>query len=101
MVDTRSSSDGVLLSTPISGDHPGTVFDRRIHELLDHDCYGCSDRCTRLRGDYGFKSCNCCKQHVVWYCDIFFDMELKNKYLEYRSEEHTSELQSRGHLVCR
>src|SRR5690625_2913530 len=27
-------------------------------------------------------------------------LQLKNGY-EYRSEEHTSELQSRGHLVCR
>src|SRR5690625_6584660 len=32
----------------------------------------------------------------VWYRDtnIF-------KYVDFRSEEHTSELQSRGHLVCR
>src|SRR5690625_6996424 len=27
--------------------------------------------------------------------------KIKKKYDEYRSEEHTSELQSRGHLVCR
>src|SRR5437870_8268387 len=26
---------------------------------------------------------------------------LKQLYITYRSEEHTSELQSRGHLVCR
>src|SRR5690554_7382000 len=27
--------------------------------------------------------------------------ELKNKFIDTRSEEHTSELQSRPHLVCR
>src|SRR5690625_5958265 len=34
--------------------------------------------------------------------DIRCNREIKFKvFLEYRSEEHTSELQSRGHLVCR
>src|SRR5690625_5558956 len=28
-------------------------------------------------------------------------MEQNNQFLQERSEEHTSELQSRGHLVCR
>src|SRR5690625_5593981 len=27
--------------------------------------------------------------------------QIRERYLEVRSEEHTSELQSRGHLVCR
>src|SRR5690625_6969594 len=31
----------------------------------------------------------------------FFDFSSFNKSAKIRSEEHTSELQSRGHLVCR
>src|SRR5690625_4087806 len=33
--------------------------------------------------------------------EIYFDGKLKQLDLSGRSEEHTSELQSRGHLVCR
>src|SRR2546429_2767998 len=33
-----------------------------------------------------------------WY---FRALETRDEYFEYRSEEHTSELQSRLHLVCR
>src|SRR5690625_5826048 len=32
---------------------------------------------------------------------ILFEIRKRLKYLDERSEEHTSELQSRGHLVCR
>src|SRR5690625_5561913 len=31
----------------------------------------------------------------------FCSETFSNRYIEIRSEEHTSELQSRGHLVCR
>src|SRR5690625_5927450 len=34
-------------------------------------------------------------QFMAWYGERFNDVEVE------RSEEHTSELQSRGHLVCR
>src|SRR5690625_6614402 len=34
---------------------------------------------------------------ILYYNRDLFD----DKGIEYRSEEHTSELQSRGHLVCR
>src|SRR5207253_7800096 len=34
-------------------------------------------------------------------CDPCLSSTLKNLYSAVRSEEHTSELQSRGHLVCR
>src|SRR5690625_6073904 len=34
-------------------------------------------------------------------CYVLFTKKLFNKYDVLRSEEHTSELQSRGHLVCR
>src|SRR5690625_6729959 len=30
-----------------------------------------------------------------------YELGLKSRWLDQRSEEHTSELQSRGHLVCR
>src|SRR5690625_3772313 len=38
------------------------------------------------------------KAHVTWSAQ---NKENLSKYEETRSEEHTSELQSRGHLVCR
>src|SRR5579884_4494252 len=33
--------------------------------------------------------------------DVVGNDQIGDDLLEYRSEEHTSELQSRGHLVCR
>ena len=46
------------------------------------------------------------KNDVAIYCskseDCLITIEEQQKRLKkYRSEEHTSELQSRGHLVCR
>src|SRR5690625_333074 len=35
------------------------------------------------------------------FCEIFNNVPLDLRYEDGRSEEHTSELQSRGHLVCR
>src|SRR5690625_6033875 len=42
-------------------------------------------------------------QHVPQLIGYVHEYELtgEQRYLEARSEEHTSELQSRGHLVCR
>src|SRR5687768_18002013 len=34
-------------------------------------------------------------------CEYLFEMTRKQKFKKCRSEEHTSELQSRLHLVCR
>src|SRR5690625_5685478 len=35
------------------------------------------------------------------WCDLHFYNDPQDLFNRYRSEEHTSELQSRGHLVCR
>src|SRR3712207_8514316 len=46
----------------------------------------------RLRADY----------HYIEIADDYSDLEAKLKYyIDHRSEEHTSELQSRQYLVCR
>src|SRR5690625_5588892 len=50
-----------------------------------------------------------CRETVMKYKDAWDDLtrkmgywvDLENPYITFRSEEHTSELQSRGHLVCR
>src|SRR5690625_6129129 len=39
-------------------------------------------------------------KHSV-YDFVEYDSEVEKRFAEQRSEEHTSELQSRGHLVCR
>src|SRR5690625_2093679 len=39
------------------------------------------------------------KAHYAWLEQVL--LVLRNFWLSMRSEEHTSELQSRGHLVCR
>src|SRR5690625_6208651 len=35
------------------------------------------------------------------YTVLRIELSFRKRYTEFRSEEHTSELQSRGHLVCR
>src|SRR5690349_22699907 len=46
--------------------------------------------------------CNCCMARKVrTYACAFSSREARNSCGEYRSEEHTSELQSRRDLVCR
>src|SRR5690625_7264367 len=52
----------------------------RIHGL--HKTYGSVNICTSKF--YVYRGCRCFDVHILT-----------------RSEEHTSELQSRGHLVCR
>src|SRR5690625_2429514 len=58
-----------------------------------------------LGGVLSLKLANCEKvKAVIPMCTpMFFDNEqqLTGAYIFFRSEEHTSELQSRGHLVCR
>src|SRR5690625_6423734 len=41
------------------------------------------------------------KIHHTIYFKIYSNSVYRNNFLKKRSEEHTSELQSRGHLVCR
>src|SRR5690625_5834636 len=41
-----------------------------------------------------------CIAYIVKFAN-YFDIDIDNSFYGKRSEEHTSELQSRGHLVCR
>src|SRR5690625_6267392 len=61
---------------------------------------GCTGHCSR------FTLSQCCYQfffsiHSLLSSNFIFFIFMALVYLLSRSEEHTSELQSRGHLVCR
>src|SRR5437870_8134911 len=47
------------------------------------------------------RSCECCAVPPVLLPEIFRCRQVHAEVQVLRSEEHTSELQSRGHLVCR
>src|SRR5690625_3167252 len=40
-------------------------------------------------------------ENALYFSDFTFESGFPSQIQKYRSEEHTSELQSRGHLVCR
>src|SRR5690625_7060133 len=44
---------------------------------------------------------SCARRVWITSCAGYCDAEIQNLWASERSEEHTSELQSRGHLVCR
>src|SRR5690625_6466640 len=60
-------------------------------------CWGCCRNCWRSWCIYTRSNYDCCfkDSNTNDYCKFTRD------YFHFRSEEHTSELQSRGHLVCR
>src|SRR5207253_10886964 len=68
----------------LAGRLPGSLYDLR-HALSHRRRYGEPHRPPESRA-----SCSCSRR------DLGPDPEVPS-----RSEEHTSELQSRGHLVCR
>src|SRR5207253_3501816 len=81
-----------------------TLFRSRLE---DH-CVHCqlTDRASySLKGKNGSVCCCPNIDHEPWHCCCahFCNAELIThfQHCPFRSEEHTSELQSRGHLVCR
>src|SRR5258707_12677656 len=46
-------------------------------------------------------SSKCCRMRVITWFHLFPDKRIRQHLDESRSEEHTSELQSRQYLVCR
>src|SRR5690625_159283 len=50
---------------------------------------------------YNFRPDRAAQLSEVYTNEEFMGFEIDRKYSDLRSEEHTSELQSRGHLVCR
>src|SRR5690625_6699512 len=55
-------------------------------------------RCIK---DYGLSPENHSTPPVLTFCELQEQLERNHPLVQARSEEHTSELQSRGHLVCR
>src|SRR5215510_16167863 len=92
------------------------AIDQRVYDLYDEYCHGRIDRREFLaKASAGVVGGLAMAQalfprYVEAQTISFTDTRIKAKYVEYpspggssgeRSEEHTSELQSRGHLVCR
>src|SRR5216684_5165431 len=66
--------------------------------LLTSDHYGRA--IPRILGDLGLPASEM-ERHIAWDIGIAGVADALSRHLDARSEEHTSELQSRLHLVCR
>src|SRR5207253_8018068 len=86
-------------------DYPRTLadFERRFRSEE-----ACRDYLFRVRWPEGFRCPRCGESRAwrlrsaLWQCaNCAYQASLTAGTIFQRSEEHTSELQSRGHLVCR
>src|SRR5690625_6603774 len=90
---------GLAAVLALGGMGASAVLGPKRYNRVKVDAYECGIQPTRHATDIRFPI----KYYLVAMSFIIFDIEVIFLYpwAVARSEEHTSELQSRGHLVCR